>query len=149
MMRIESGGPLSNLVQGLQRQNTAAERTPEEVREGLRVSLSELGRNLSAKAEGKNQDIDESGLPESIRQLLKMIRELKAQIAAKQAELKALMADQGLDPEARRQQVEALQSELATLNGALASANANLIKLMRELKLSDEQMQQSAMLAMS
>src|SRR5690606_3162760 len=111
-MRIDITSALNNLNSSFQRQASTAERTPEELREGLRVSLSELGRSLSAKAEKKNQDIDESGLPDSIKQLLKMIRALKAQIAAKEAELKALMADQNLAPEARQAQLEALQSEL-------------------------------------
>jgi Sec-independent protein translocase protein TatA len=147
-MRIESGGPLANLVRGVQRQNTAGERSPEEVREGLRISLSELGKSLSAKA-GKTQDIDDSGLPDSIKQLLKMIRELKAQIAEKQAQIDALLSDQSLDPQARRLQLEALQTELASLNSALASANANLIQLMRENGLSDEQMMTAASLVMA
>lgn len=147
-MRIESGGSLANLVGGVQRQNSAGERSPEEVREGLRVSLSELGQSLSAKA-GKDRDIDDSGLPDSIKQLLKMIRELKAQIAEKQAQIDALLGDQCLDPQARRLQLEALQSELASLSGALAAANANLIKLMSDNNLSDEQMMTAASLAMA
>ncbi|MFI8746962.1 hypothetical protein ACIGKL_17600 [Pseudomonas sp. NPDC077186] len=147
-MRIESGGSLANLVGGVQRQNSAGERSPEEVREGLRVSLSKLGQSLSAKA-GKDRDIDDSGLPDSIKQLLKMIRELKAQIAEKQAQIDALLGDQRLDPQARRLQLEALQSELASLSGALAAANANLIKLMSDNNLSDEQMMTAASLAMA
>ncbi|ARS48652.1 MULTISPECIES: hypothetical protein [Pseudomonadaceae] len=147
-MRIDSGGPLGNLVQAMQRQNTAAERSPEEVREGLRVSLSELGKSMAEKAE-RNRDIDDSDLPKAIKDLLKMIRELRAQIAEKQAQIDAVMRDQSLDPEARRLQLESLQTELASLNGALASANANLVKLMRENGLSPEQMQTAASLAMS
>lgn len=148
-MRIDITSALNNLNSSFQRQASTAERTPEELREGLRVSLSELGRSLSAKTEKKNQDIDESGLPDSVKQLLKMIRELKAQIAAKEAELKALMADQNLAPEARQVQLEALQSELAMLNGAWASANANLIKQLQEQSLSDEQMLTATTLAMA
>jgi len=148
-MRIDITSALNNLNTSFQRQASTAERTPEELREGLRVSLSELGRSLSAKTEKKNQDIDESGLPDSIKQLLKMIRELKAQIAAKEAELKALMADQNLAQEARQVQLEALQSELAILNGAWASANANLIKQLQKQGLSDEQMLTATTLAMA
>ncbi|WP_312479027.1 hypothetical protein [Stutzerimonas nitrititolerans] len=148
-MRIDITSALNNLNTSFQRQASTAERTPEELREGLRVSLSELGRSLSAKTEKKNQDIDESGLPDSIKQLLKMIRELKAQIAAKEAELKALMADQNLAQEARQVQLEALQSELAMLNGAWASANANLIKQLQKQGLSDEQMLTATTLAMA
>lgn len=148
-MRIDITSVLGNLTRSFQRQASAAERTPEELREGLRVSLSELGTSLSAKTGEKNRDIDESGLPDSVKQLLKMIRELKAQIAAKEAELKALMADRNLDPEARQVKMEALQSELAMLNGAWASANANLIQQMREQGLSDEQMLTATTLAIA
>ena len=108
-MRIQSGGPLSNLAQGVQRQFSAVERSPEEVREGLRVSLSELGRSMSAKPD-RNEDIDKSELPQAIKDLLKMIRELRAQIAEKQAQIDAMMRDQSLDPEAKRLQLESLQT---------------------------------------
>ncbi|PKM28709.1 hypothetical protein EGJ86_13115 [Pseudomonas sp. o96-267] len=147
-MRISSSGPLNNLVQGVQRQLTAVEKTPEEMREGLRVSLSELGKSMSAKSD-KNEDIDNSDLPKAIKDLLKMIRELRAQIAEKQAQIDAIMSDQSLDAEAKRQQIEGLQTELASLNSALTTANANLIKLMRENGLSSEQMQAATTLAMS
>ena len=116
-MRIPSSGPLSNLAQGVQRQFIAVERTPEEVREGLRVSLSELGKSMSAKSD-KNEDIDNSDLPKAIKDLLKMIRELRAQIVEKQAQIEAIMSDQSLDAETRRQQLEGLQTELASLNSA-------------------------------
>ncbi|WP_161865375.1 hypothetical protein [Pseudomonas yangonensis] len=147
-MRIPSSGPLSNLAQSVQRQFTAVEPSPEEVREGLRVSLSELGKSMSVKPD-KNEDIDKSELPQAIKDLLKMIRELRAQIAEKQAQIDAIMSDQSLDAEAKRQQIEGLQSELASLNSALTTANANLIKLMRENGLSSEQMQAATALAMS
>ncbi|XLX42306.1 hypothetical protein ACK25U_10000 [Ectopseudomonas mendocina] len=147
-MRIQSSGPLSNLAQSVQRQLTAEQRSPEQVREGLRVSLSELGKSMSAKPD-KNEDIDKSELPQAIKDLLKMIRELRAQIAEKQAQIDAIMSDQSLDAEAKRQQVEGLQTELASLNSALTAANANLVKLMRENGLSSEQMQAATTLAMS
>jgi hypothetical protein len=51
------------------------------------VSLSELGRARSAAAE-KNGDIDDSDLPDEIKQTLKLIRQLKAQIAARQGALR-------------------------------------------------------------
>ena len=147
-MRIESSTPLTNLAAASQRQITAVEQTPEEKREGIRVSLSELSKSLSASAGEKNKDIDESGLPDSIKDLLKMIRKLKAEIAAKQAELRELMADQGMDPETKRAKADGLQTQLASLNSALSSANANLIKQIREQGLSGEQAQVASSLAM-
>lgn len=83
-----------------------------------------------------------------VKDLLKRIRELKAQIEAKKDELKEVMSDQSLDPEAKRIKIEMLQGELASLQGALSSANATLIKVMREQDLSDQQMQEVASLIM-
>ncbi|MGQ4726014.1 hypothetical protein, partial [Streptomyces tunisiensis] len=65
-MRIASLGSLNNLAQGVQRQFSTAERTAQESREGLRVSLSELGKGMSTRSE-KHQDIDDSDLPQAIR----------------------------------------------------------------------------------
>lgn len=146
-MRIDMGGSLANLVRSTQRRNTADETTPEALHEGVRVSLSAMGRGMSASPSG-HQAVDDSDLPDAIKHAVKMIRELKAQIALKQAELRRLTQSRALDPQAQRLEVEALQASLATLHGALASANANLIRLMHEQGLSPEQMRSAAMLAM-
>ncbi|HZX18793.1 MAG TPA: hypothetical protein VFF22_18225 [Pseudomonas sp.] len=130
-------------------EGVAASREEEKqvLRDSLRVSLSELGKARSAAAQ-KNKDIDESSLPDVLKDILKMIRELKAQIAAKKAELEEVMSDQSLDPEAKRIKIEMLRGELASLQGALSSANATLIKVMREQNLSDQQMQEVSSLLM-
>ncbi len=149
MLRVDAASVIERLDLGVQRQAAQArgeEADPAEVQAGLRVSLSELGRTRAA---AKNDDIDESGLPDSVKEILKLIRALKQQIAEKQDELKALMADPGLDPETRRLRVEALQAELSGLQGALSAASAQLIKVMREAGLSAEQMQTAAKLAIS
>src|SRR3989338_2046496 len=117
------------------------------LRDTLRVSLSELGKARSAAAQ-KNRDIDGSSLPDVVKDLLKRIREIKAQVEAKRNELKEVMQDQSLDPEAKRIKIETLQGELASLQGALSSANATLIKTLREQDLSDQQMQEVASLVM-
>jgi len=151
-VRIDPATPLANLTRRMQRQTAEAGGAPvEDWRDSARVSLSAASRNLSARAREQdgNKDIDESGLPSSVRDLLKMIRELKAQIAEKQAQLQALMSDAGMDPEARRLKLEALRNEISTLNGALTSATANLTKISRESDLSKEQMQQVSTLLVS
>lgn len=149
MLRIDAGHLNDNLVLGVQRQ-AARERgesvSPQALQDGLRVSLSELGRIQSV---AKNDDIDESNLPDAVKEILKMIRALKQQIAEKKQELEAVMADRSLSPEARQVRVEALQGELSSLQGALSSANANLIKVMRDAGLSPEQRQAAATLAMA
>lgn len=148
MLRIDTTALIERLGQGVQRQTARARgEEPEagEVQAGLRVSLSELGRTQAA---AKNDDIDESNLPDAIKEILKTIRALKQQIAEKKAELEALMADPGLDADTRRLRAEALQMELSSLQSALSAASANLLKVMRESALSSEQMQTAASLAM-
>jgi Sec-independent protein translocase protein TatA len=125
----------------------SSEADQQALRDSLRVSLSELGKARSAAAQ-KNRDIDESSLPDVLKDLLKRIRELKEQIEAKKAELEEVMQDQSLDPESKRIKIEALQGELAALQGALSSANATLLKATREQDLSDQQMQEVASLIM-
>ena len=153
-MRLESTQLSTRMNLALERKSAAAEgvaasREEEKqvLRDSLRVSLSELGKARSAAAQ-KNKDIDESSLPDVLKDILKMIRELKAQIAAKKAELEEVMSDQSLDPEAKRIKIEMLRGELASLQGALSSANATLIKVMREQNLSDQQMQEVSSLLM-
>lgn len=97
----------------------------------------------------KNGDIDDSDLPNEIKQTLKLIRELKAQIAAKQQALKELATDQSLSPEARRLKAEALQGELSSLSAALTGANVTLLSLTRDAGLSQEQVIEVGALALS
>ncbi|WP_256205937.1 MULTISPECIES: hypothetical protein [unclassified Pseudomonas] len=103
------------------------------------MSLSAVGLARSKEAENKNADIDESNLPDEIKQLLKMIRELKAQLAQKMAELQALMAQGDMEDDAQQAKVRALQTEVGSISSALSSANAQLVKVMRDQKLTSEQ----------
>lgn len=152
-MRLELTDVSSRMNAALERKRAVAEGVVESseadqqaLRDSLRVSLSELGKARSAAAQ-KNRDIDESSLPDVVKDLLKRIRDLKAQVEAKKAELQEVMGDQSLDPEAKRIKTEALQGELASLQGALISANATLIEILREQDLSDQQMQEVASLS--
>ncbi|UQY35241.1 hypothetical protein K8U54_01690 [Pseudomonas fulva] len=106
---------------------------------GVKVSLSDVGLARSREAENKNADIDKSNLPDEVKRLLKMIRELKAQLAEKMAELQALMAQGDREDEAQQARVRGLQTEIGSINGALSTANAQLVKVMRDQKLSSEQ----------
>lgn len=105
---------------------------------GLKVTLSAEGL-MRSKTESKNSDIDESGLPDTVKQLLKMIRELKAQLAERMAELQALMAQSDMDDETRQARAQALQTEVGSISGALTTATAELARVMRDQKLSTEQ----------
>lgn len=149
-MRVEASTLVSRIGQAVERRDADLDSAPpsaeQKLRDGIRVTLSEQGRAASQAARS-NDDIDESDLPDTIKDLLKRIRELKAQLAERQAELRAVMADASLDDEARQIKADALRTEIASLSSALAGANAQLIKAIREQGLSNQQLQQVATLS--
>lgn len=114
--------------------STASNTTP-----GAYVSLSELGKTKAKHAE-KNKDIDDSNLPDVIKQMLKTIRYLKQQIADKQADIDKAKQE-GLQSEQQQEKLKLLQTELNMLNSALVSTQQSLSKTMQQQKLSDEQIQ--------
>ncbi|CDF96768.1 MULTISPECIES: hypothetical protein [unclassified Pseudomonas] len=118
--------------------------------EGVKVSLSGVGLQKSAndRAANANKDIEESGLPDQVQKILKMIRELKQKIQEKQSEMQALMADQSMSPETKQTKIGALQATLSTLTASLMTASASLEKLSKNGSLSAAQVQQAAKLAM-
>jgi hypothetical protein len=149
MLRVDMHGLHERLALGVQRQaaRTKGETTSEqELRDGLRVSLSELGK---VRATAQHDDIDEADLPDNIKEILKLIRALRQQIAEKQAELQALMAETGMDPQVRQMRVEALRGELSSLQGALSTTQASLVEALKDKRLSNDQRMQAASLAMA
>jgi len=118
--------------------------------EAVKVSLSGLALEKSASAQkaASNRDIEESGLPDTTQNILKMIRELKQKIQEKQAELQAVLMDSHLDPQTRQMKAAGVQSELGALSAALTTASTALNKQIKDGVLSAEQGQQAAMLAM-
>ncbi|MDG9927077.1 MULTISPECIES: hypothetical protein [unclassified Pseudomonas] len=149
MLKVDVSGLTQRLAQGIQRQEARVagqEPSEQEVHESLRVSLSELSRT---RASAKNEDVDEAELPDNIKEIVKLIRALRQQIAEKQAELQALAADGDMDPELRQVKAEALRSELATLQSALTSAQFELADALKDKRLTDDQRMQALKLAMS
>ncbi|MDZ3825733.1 MULTISPECIES: hypothetical protein [Pseudomonas] len=116
--------------------------------EGIKVSLSGAAIEKSAGAGGDNRDIEESGLPENIQQLLKMIRQLQQQIAEKNARIKAVMADKTLSTEVKLAKLAALKGAIAALNNGLITANLSLSKVMNQSNLTPEQTMKTAALLM-
>lgn len=102
---------------------------------GVQVTLSDVGLKMAAGGAQKtsNSDIDESSLPDNVKNLLKMIRKLQQQLAEKRAELQAVMADKRLSPEQLQARIGALQSEIASLSAGLISANGSLVKALKDL----------------
>lgn len=151
MLTINSSNVTGHLAQQV---SAKFERDPDDpvdlhtALQGIKVTLSEQSKNISEAARD-NKDIDESSLPDNIKQILKMIRELRAQLAEKQAELQALMADQSLSEEERMQKAQGLQGEISTLNGAISTANGELIKAIHDANMTPDQLQEMSTLMMA
>ncbi|WP_252273172.1 hypothetical protein [Pseudomonas subflava] len=147
-MRINGTGFTERLATGVQRHYAPPEEksTKEDPFEGLRVTLSDMGK---ARASASTKDIDDAELPDNVKEILKMIRELREKIAEKKAELQALAADTAMDPQLKQARLEALQGELASLQGALSIAQGNLLTALKDKRLSDGQRMQANSLAMA
>lgn len=117
--------------------STAAERP--------RIEISQEGRALSASRSSQtdksksNDEIDDSGLPETIKGMLKQLRELNEQLAEQKAQLQAILAKQDLPAEERQARLAQVQGTINTLTGALSSVMNSLNKQMSEQDLSSEQ----------
>ena len=66
-----------------------------------------------------------------------MLRNIKKQIAEKQAEMAAVMADKRLSPEQARAKLSGLQAALGGLQASMTSAQASLAKVMKGMGASD------------
>ncbi|MBV4459338.1 hypothetical protein KVG96_15395 [Pseudomonas sp. COR58] len=114
--------------------------------ESVKVSLSGAAIEKSAGAGGDNRDIESSGLPEDVQQLLKMIRKFRQQIAEKNARINAVMADRTLSNEERTARIAALKGAIAALNNGLITANLSLAKVVNQSGLTPEQNMKTASL---
>lgn len=119
----------------------------------IKVSLSALGKELSltsqqASKQERDKDIDDSSLPDGIKDILKRIRDLKEQIQQKLMELQRIQASNKGSEAEKMQELERVQGELNSLNGALSSAHAMLNKIMDDIKLDGDSRMDVASLLM-
>lgn len=107
-------------------------------------SFSSLGKALSKTVEksGEFQDIDDSGLPDAVKNILKIIRKLRQELAELSRMMQKVQADSHLDLEAKRVQFAQLQAQISEVNGALATASQMLADLLQNLKLGSTQAMQ-------
>ena len=114
------------------------------------VDISPLGRSLSAQSSQrtKNGDIDNSDLPDAVKTLLKMIRELRAALEKKMQELREVQADMSLTPEQKKERMQMIQTEISGLSSALVGATQSLNQLLNGDTLTDDQKMQAGALAM-
>lgn len=90
-------------------------------------------------ARSKNSDVDEAELPTEIKELIKRIREIREQLAEKQAELREVMTDDQLRPDVRKMKASVLQSEIMSLTSAFMLTSRKFTQVLQELKLDSEQ----------
>ncbi|MQU00157.1 hypothetical protein GHO34_07620 [Pseudomonas sp. FSL R10-2245] len=112
------------------------------------MTISGAALKAASASKSENSDIEDSGLPENIQSILKMIRAIKKKIAEVMAKLQAIMTNRSLSPEQARTQSMALQAEVAGLNASLTSANNSLNKALQESGASSESIVKAASLAM-
>lgn len=157
MIGLNANSLLSSAIaQEASRDTAAAAVSPQGVTEvkptaRINVDLSSAGRSLSTskQQQSKNSDIDDSNLPDTIKQTLKQIREIRAKLEQALQKLQETMANQHLTAEQRKARVMAIQNEVGSLNAALSAASASLAKLVSDSGLSDEQKITAGMLSMS
>lgn len=120
------------------------------VKEGdVKVSISPEGLQKSKSQNvNSNKDIDDSGLPDQAKKLLKTIRELQKKIEEKQAEIQKVMNDTSVSAESRQEKLKSLQTALSTLTASLRDANSSLEKLNKNGTLSPDQSNQASLLMM-
>lgn len=134
------------LPQTTQATSASANNTPEQEKDnskapvGIHVDLSPLGLDKSKKAE-RDKDIDESELPDSVKQALKAIRDKQEELEKKQQELQQLMSNSSMPPEEKQEKVEALQAEVSSLSRGLVDSKNNLVSSMQDQGLTEQQIQ--------
>ncbi|SZD41022.1 Uncharacterised protein [Pseudomonas aeruginosa] len=107
-----------------------------------------MAGQANKKTSGKYDDIENSGLPDEVQRILKMIRDLKEKLKAEQEKLQQIMNDASLSDETRQVKVAQSQAMINALSGALADANQMLAKVTKDLNLSKEDLVKVAALAM-
>ncbi|MCJ2373351.1 hypothetical protein [Pseudomonas sp. RGM 3321] len=108
--------------------------TPASVTESTAVSsVTPAAAKVQISKEGqeklqseKNADIDQSGLPEDVKEVLKNIRKLQDQIAEKNQELMELLNDKTLPEDEKKRQRELLTSTIRSMQSALSQATSAL-----------------------
>ena len=128
----------------------------EEANTSIHLDLSPVARGIASASEkagntqeAKNTKIDESDLPQEIKELLKRIVEYREKLKEKQQELEEVMRDKSLNDEQRQAKLDALQQEISSLNNSLQEAMSQLSKLVTQMDLDDGAVIEMMSLAMS
>lgn len=106
-----------------------------------KVQISKEGKE---KLEGeKNADIDQSGLPEDVKEVLKNIRKLQEKIAEKNQELMELLGDKTLPEDEMKRKRDFLTTTIRGMQSALSVATNALNNAMSSNNLSSDSRSQA------
>ncbi|MFJ4145086.1 chemotaxis protein [Pseudomonas sp. NPDC089734] len=115
---------------------------------GIEVDLSSAGKKAAASSSG-NDDIEQSGLPESVQKILKAIRELQRKIQETLEKIQKVLNDKTLTYDERQAQATALQTVLGLLQRQVSNSTADMATLMNQMQSSDADKVKAGMLVMA
>ncbi|MGB6240916.1 MAG: hypothetical protein WBF69_00365 [Castellaniella sp.] len=113
-------------------------------------SISGLGQLLSKThgAKSRYQDIEDSDLPDGVKNLLRAIRDLRETLNRLMRELQQIQADKQMPAEAKRTRLLQLQAQISSVNGALIQTTQKLASMLRNMKLDQAQQMTAGQLAL-
>lgn len=111
------------------------------------VNISTLGRSLavqSSQRADKNVNTNNKDLPEAIKAMLTMIRELHTAQESKLQELREIQADKSLTPAQSKERTQKVQTMILGLGHSLINATQSLSQSLSGDTLTDDQKMQAA-----
>ncbi|WP_325950723.1 hypothetical protein [Pseudomonas putida] len=95
------------------------------------VSVSSDSMKVSAGSQAQSADTQSSGESVAVAELRQLIKDLQKQLAEEQKQLAALQ-DRKMDEASEAAAVGAKQASVATLNGQIMAATAQLLELLQQ-----------------
>ncbi|WP_426808684.1 hypothetical protein ABOC32_20915 [Pseudomonas sp. WOUb67] len=133
-----SGITASNLmINGVSAQTLSATATAEreqakQAGEALGpLSISSDSMKVSAGSQAQPTDSEDSGESEAVTELRQLIKDLQKQLVEEQKQLAALQNSK-MDDAAKAAAVGAKQASIATINGQIMAATAQLLELLQQ-----------------
>jgi vacuolar-type H+-ATPase subunit I/STV1 len=112
------------------------------------INISMDGRSKLEEEQKKQRadtsDIDNSSLDDTSKSILKKIRELEQKIQDKVQELQQVTADKSLSDKTREQRVQAIHSELASLQGTLTDLTQQLSQSLSDARATTQQREEAS-----
>ncbi|AEJ13795.1 MULTISPECIES: hypothetical protein [Pseudomonas] len=95
------------------------------------LSISSDSMKVGGAGQAQSTDSEGSGESQAVSELRQLIKDLQKQLAEEQKQLAALM-DSKMDEAAKAAAVGAKQASIATINGQIMAATAQLLELLQQ-----------------